>query len=418
MLYARTWAEVDVSALRRNLDTVRATAPGADVMLVVKANAYGHGALAVASSLARDGKVACFGVGDSREAIELRQAGITSPIVILGAIVRGEMEPVIRGGIGVTVHSAFRARALARMARRMGARVKVHLKVDTGMGRLGCAPQKAVALARAIDGSPHLELEGIATHLATPGPEGDKETRTQLARFRRVLDLLQARGTVPRWRHALSSGGTAFHHTGEFNMIRPGIAVYGIRPHREAPLDLEPVLSWKTQVVYLRDHRRGARIGYGGTWTAKRRSRIATLPVGYDDGYRFAFSNKAEVLVRGKRAPVVGRVTMDYVMVDVTDVDGVGVDDPVTLLGRDGDETIRVEDLASWADTIPYEILCGIGRRVERTYREGAPTAVPAAVPAAVAASPASSPEPAVGPGSLPAGPQEFSVPENPRDPA
>ncbi len=408
MLHARTWAEVNVSALKRNLAKVKEAAAGADVMLVVKADAYGHGATAVATTLAGHG-VACFGVGDSTEALELRHAAVTTPILILGAIVKGEMEAVIKGEIGVTIHSAFRARALAHMARRMGTRVRVHLKVDTGMGRLGCAPACAVPLARAIERSPYLELEGIATHLATPGPEGDKETTRQLARFRRVLDLLKADGIEPRWRHALSSGGIAFRHDGEFNLVRPGIAVYGIRPHTEARMDLEPALSWKTQVVYLRDHRAGSRIGYGGTWKAPRRSRIATLPVGYDDGYRFAFSNKAHVLVRGRRAPVVGRVSMDYVTVDVTDVPGVRVDDAVTLVGTDGHETIRVEDLARWADTIPYEILCGLGRRVERTYGERSEAKAPGA-PAAV---PASEPVPAGAPGST-----AFSVPENPRDPA
>jgi alanine racemase len=383
LLHARTWAEIDVGALRRNLGAVRRLSGGAEVMLVVKADAYGHGAVGVAVNLLGRG-VRYLGVGDSGEALELRRAGITAPILVLGAIVRGEMEAVIRGGISVTAHSASRVRALARAAERMGARVKVHLKVDTGMGRLGCAPHRAPALAREVNRSPHLELEGVATHLATPGPEGSVETTRQLARFRRVLDLLHADGIEPPWRHALSSGGLAFQDATEFNMVRPGIAVYGIRPHPAARLDLEPALSWRTQVVYLRDHRKGARIGYGGTWRAPAPARIATLPVGYSDGYRLSLSNRAHVLVRGMRAPVVGRVSMDYVTVDVTHVPGVAVDDEVTLVGRDGDEAVRVEDLASWADTIPYEVLCGIGRRVHRTYVDApAGTASPPLAPAA-----------------------------------
>jgi alanine racemase len=378
LLHARTWTEIDVGALGRNLETVRRLSGGAEVMLVVKADAYGHGAVGVAVNLLGRG-VRYLGVGDSGEALELRRAGVTAPILVLGAIVRGEMEAVIRGGISVTAHSSFRVRALARAAERMGARVRVHLKVDTGMGRLGCAPQRAPALAREVVRSPWLELEGVATHLATPGPEGSVETTRQLARFRRVLDLLHAEGIDPPWRHALASGGLAFHEASDFNMVRPGIAVYGIRPHPAARLDLEPALSWRTQVVYLRDHRRGARVGYGGTWRAPGPTRIATLPVGYSDGYRLALSNKAHVLVRGRRAPVVGRVSMDYVTVDVTDVPGVAVDDEVTLVGRDGDECVRVEDLASWAETIPYEILCGIGRRVHRTYVDGRASASPPA---------------------------------------
>ena len=162
---------------------------------------------------------------------------------------------------------------------------------------------------------------------------------------------------------------------GEFNLVRPGIAVYGVHA-RTGPDPFEPALTWKTQVVFLRDHRKGAAIGYGGTWKAPARARIATLPVGYNDGYRFALSNKAHVLLLGQKAPVVGRVSMDYVMVDVTHIPGVRVDDEVTLVGRDGEHSIGIDDLARWADTIPYEILCGLGRRVVRTYREGPPEAV------------------------------------------
>jgi alanine racemase len=373
VLHARTWAEIDLAALERNLAKVKALAGGADVMLVVKANAYGHGAVSVAWHLLGHG-VASLGVGDSNEALELRRHGITSPIVILGAIVGGEMEDVIRGGISVTVHSLSRVRSLAAAAAAMRAVVKVHVKIDTGMGRLGCAPERAITLAREVVKSPHLELEGVATHLATPGPEGTKETERQLARFRRVLDVLETEGIRPRWRHALSSGGLLASPPGEFNLVRPGIAVYGLAP-TSIPGDFEPALAWKTQIVFLRDRRRGARIGYGGTHRCAERSRIATLPVGYDDGYRFALSNKAHVLVRGQRAPVVGRVSMDYVMVDVTHVRGAAVDDEVTLVGRDGDEAISVLDHARWASTIPYEILCGIGERVARTYIRGrAPT--------------------------------------------
>lgn len=375
VLHARTWAEIDLSALERNLARVRERAGGADVMLVVKADAYGHGAVPVSWHLLGQG-VTSLGVGDSQEALELRRAGITAPILILGAIVRGEMEQVIRGGISVTIHTAHRARALARAAEKMGARVKVHLKVDTGMGRLGCAPERAPALAREIQRTPSLELEGIATHLAHATPEGRKDTERQLARFRRVLDVLGMEGISPRWRHALASGGLGAAIPGEFNLVRPGLAVYGLSPHADGDAH-EPALTWKTQVVYLRDHRKGAKIGYGGTHTTEARARIATLPVGYNDGYRWGLSQKAHVIVRGHRAPVVGRVSMDYIMVDVTGIPGVEVDDEVTLVGRDGDERVTVHDLARWCGTIPYEILCGIGRRVARTYRQGPALATP-----------------------------------------
>jgi alanine racemase len=368
MQHARTWAEVDLGALERNLAAVRAAAPGASVMLVVKADAYGHGAVPVAWHLLRHGATH-LGVGDSTEALALRAAGITAPILILGAIVPGEADDVVRDGVSVTVHSTTRVRDLQRQAERLGARVKVHLKVDTGMGRLGCAPERALGIAREIRRSARLDFEGVSTHLASTAPEDSARAGLQLRRFRAVLDALRREGIDPPWKHAIASGGLESFPAPELNLVRPGIAVYGVRPPGSR-LVLEPALSWKTQVAFLRDHRKGARIGYGGTWRAPRRARIATLPVGYNDGYRYAFGNRARVLVRGREAPVVGRVSMDYVMVDVTDVPAARVGDDVVLLGRDGDLRIGAEDMATWAETVPYEILCGLGRRVVRIYVE------------------------------------------------
>jgi alanine racemase len=379
----RTWAEIDLGALERNLGrVVRAAAPAA-VMPVVKADAYGHGAVAVAWHLTRvqgaeAGDVPGLGVGDSSEALELREAGITAPILVLGAVVPGEWDALLRaGGVAITVHSTDRVRALRRAVRRTGACLDVHLKVDTGMGRLGCAPQRALGIAREIQRSPGLILAGVSTHLASTTPAGGRAARRQMTRFRRVLDRLAADGIRPRWRHAFASGATLADLPSDLDLVRVGLALYGIDPHGQATSDLEPVLAWRTQIVFLKDHRVGARIGYGRTWRAGRPSRIATLPVGYNDGYRFAFSNRAKVLVRGRRVPVVGRVSMDYVTVDVTDVPGAAVGDVVTLLGTDGEAGVTTGELAAMADTIPYEILCGIGRRVTRRYRH-AEEAVPA----------------------------------------
>jgi alanine racemase len=376
---------VDLGALERNLGVVRTAAGGAAVMLVVKADAYGHGAVPVAWHLLRHG-VSHLGVGDSTEALALRQSGITAPILILGAIVPGEEDDVVREGVSVTVHSASRVRELQRQAERLGARVKVHLKVDTGMGRLGCAPERAVGIAREIRRASRLDLEGVSTHLASTAPDDLPRAELQLRRFRAALDALRAEGLDPPWRHAFASGGVFRLSPGDLNLVRPGLAVYGLSPDGRVP-GLEPALSWKTQVAFLRDHRKGARIGYGGTWRAPRRSRIATLPVGYNDGYRFAFGNRGRVLVRGRAAPVVGRVSMDYVMVDVTDVPAVRVGDEVTLLGRDGDLRVDATDLAAWADTVPYEVFCGLGRRVVRIYVEGPQRAFDGSRSDAVAAS-------------------------------
>lgn len=368
MLQARTWAEVDLEALEHNLQIVRAEA-GEDVgvMLVVKADAYGHGAVPVSWHLLQHGAEA-LGVGDSTEALELRSAGITAPIVILGAVVEGEIEAVARGGIDVTVHSGDRVRSLRRMLGRGEPKVGVHIKVDTGMGRLGCHPERVPGIAREVRRSRALTLRGISTHLAAAEPGGGKLAELQLRRFRRVLRTLDEEGLLPPWRHVHASSGVMSSLPAAFNVVRPGLAVYGIDPHGREAGDLRPALRWRTQIVFLKDHRRGARIGYGATWRAKRKTRVATLPVGYNDGYRYAFSNRADVLVRGRRCPVIGRVSMDYTTVDVTDVPDASVGDAVTLMGTDGDEQIRAEDLAELADTISYEILCGIGRRVMRHY--------------------------------------------------
>ncbi len=368
MLQARTWAEVDLAALQHNLGVVRDEAtPEVAVMLVVKADAYGHGAVPVSWHLLQHG-VSQLGVGDSTEALELRAAGVTAPILILGAVVRGELEDVVRGDIHVTVHSGDRVRGLRKALGTSGPPVGVHIKVDTGMGRLGCHPERVLGIAREVKRSKRLRLVGLATHLAASGPDGGKPARQQLQRFRKVSDALEAEGMLPRWRHAHASGGILSTLPTDFNLARPGIGVYGIDPHGRADSPLQPAMSWHTQIVFMKDHRRGARIGYGGTWRTPRRSRIATLPVGYNDGYRFAFSNRAEVLVRGQRCPVVGRVSMDYTCVDVTDVPGASVGDTVTLMGADGDASLPATELAQLADTIPYEILCGIGRRVKRQY--------------------------------------------------
>ena len=372
MLHERTWAEVDLDRLAWNLDRVRThLSDDAHIMLVVKADAYGHGAVPVSWHLLAHGAT-MLGVGDSTEALELRAAGITAPILVLGAVVAGELEDVVRGDIEVTVHSGDRIRALRKQLGRSGPRVGVHLKVDTGMGRLGCRPERVLGIAREIGRSRRLRLQGISTHLADAGPDGEKQTQLQLRRFRRVLSSLEAEGLLPRWRHVHASTGVLRELPGSYNLVRPGIAIYGIDPYGDNDGSLRPALSWRTQIVFLKDHRKGARIGYGGTWTARRKTRVATLPVGYNDGYRFAFSNRASVLVRGRRCPVIGRVSMDYICLDVTDVPGAQVGDPVTLLGQDGDEAITVQELADLADTIPYEILCGIGTRVRRRYIRGA----------------------------------------------
>jgi alanine racemase len=358
----RVWAEIDLAALRHNIAVIRrALDPRTRMMAVVKADAYGHGALPIAWT-ALDAGCEMLGVGDSGEALHLREGGIPGPILILGAIVEEEVARVVQFDVSVTVHSPDLLPLLDEEARRRHRILRVHLKVDTGMARLGTSPARALDVARTILDCPNLQFEGLSTHLASAAnPEA---TREQLDLFRSVVDELARDGIQPPILHATNSTGVFTCPEAHFDMVRPGIAMYGIDPGPFAALKipLKPVLSLKTQIAYLKGIVEGAPIGYDGRWRSDRPTKIATCPAGYNDGYPYALSNRAEAIVRGHRVPVVGTVTMDYVMLDVGAIPDVAVGDTVTLIG-DG---IRVEELARKAGTIPYEVTCGLGRRVGR----------------------------------------------------
>jgi alanine racemase len=366
----RVWAEVRLDRLRANLRTVaRAAGAGAEIMAVVKADAYGHGAAPVARALL-DAGAARLGVGDSTEAIELREAGITAPIHVLGALVEREIDEVIYHGITPAIHSLERVRLLDEKARRAGRRLAVHLMVDTGMGRLGVRPESAADLMSAIVERPHLRLEGVATHLSCAAQDPEF-TAGQVTAFRGVLARARARGIPLRKVHAAATAGIFFHPAARFNLVRPGAALYGIDPGglRASGVVLEPVLSLKTQIVFLKSVEKGTPIGYGATYRTPAPTRIATLPCGYDDGYPYTVSGKgAHVLLGGRRCPVVGTVTMDYLLVDVGACPDARIGDTVTLIGRDGQEEVRAEDIARLAGTIPYAIPCQLGKRVRRVY--------------------------------------------------
>ncbi len=377
----RVWAEIDLDALTSNLRRVRALAGETKgVMAIVKANAYGHGAVPIAWHLAAQG-VSALCVGDSEEAMELRRAGISIPILILGTIIPGELSDVVDHDIAVTVHSSERVRRLDREARRAGRPVSVHLKVDTGMGRLGCAPGIAIEIAKLIRATEFLRFDGLCTHFASANDAN--MTRVQVRRFEEVSRAIEAAGIPLPPRHAAASAAILQRVAPQLDLVRPGLMLYGLSPAlpglgsssdpRPPPLQdgLSPVLTLKTQVIFLKDFEAGAPVGYEGTHVTKRRTRVATLPVGYNDGYPWRLSDCGEVLVRGHRAPVVGRISMDYMMVDVGRVPGVSVGDEVVLVGASGDERVTVKELADRAGTIPYEILTGLGKRVVRTFRGG-----------------------------------------------
>jgi alanine racemase len=369
----RAWAEIDLSALANNIRVVRSAllAPRTRILAVIKANAYGHGALPVAARALAAG---CWGlgVGDSGEALELREHGITAPVVILGAILEEEIPRVVEEDVDVTVHSGDLLPLLEAEARRQHRVLRVHLKVDTGMGRLGCPPDAALDLARAILDCPHLELEGLATHLSSVAGADPSYTTLQLARFRQTLDALGADGIRPRIVHAANSAGIFTFPNAHFDLVRPGISLYGMDPGLFArlKLPLQPVMSLKARVAFVKPVPAGATIGYDQSWTAPRDTRIATVTLGYSDGYPHRLTNRGQALVRGRRCPVVGKVMMDYLLVDVGALSEAAVGDEVTLIGRDGLEEVRIEELAREAGTLPYEIACGIGRRVKRVYVE------------------------------------------------
>jgi alanine racemase len=374
----RVWADVDLDALTHNLDVVRQRAgAGVRVMLVVKADAYGHGAVAVSQHAVRCG-IGALGVGTAAEAFELRQAGLRVPVLVLGTIVDGEASAVMRHDIQIGIHSAREVTALQEIAERKGLTARVHLNVDTGMGRLGVLPQQAAALLRRIDAAGNLELAGVMSHVSSPRGALDEQAVRQAALFDRVLEEARAEGRLAGWTHIANSAFLFTAPGPHLDTVRPGISAYGVLPGELPGADeLRPVMSLHCQVALVKDLPRGARVGYASTWSARRPARIATLSVGYADGVPWSLGNRGEVWVRGTRAPMVGNVSMDYVTIDVTDAPGVTPGDSVTLFG--GQDAPSVEEVARQALTIPYEITCSVGRRVPRILRGGEHLLVPRA---------------------------------------
>ncbi len=381
-----TRAEVDLAALRSNLAAARALAGKAEVLAVVKANGYGHGAVPVARELEKAG-VTMLGVALVEEGLELRNAGVKAPVLVLGGSYEGGYELMVAYGL---VPSVFRPEHVEKLAHAAAAQGKgevvAHLKVDTGMGRIGVALDELDEFLDRARAYPNVRLDGLLSHFASAdltdagaaeAPRGGgRFTREQVARFREALGRVRARGLNPRWRHLSNSAGVLdvpeVRDGLELNLVRPGIMLYGLPPAGWLAdrARLRPVLSWKTGVTHLKTVPKGTPVSYGGTWVAPRESIIATLPIGYADGYSRAYSNRAPVLVRGQRARITGRVCMDMCMVDVTDVPGVQVGDEAVLLGEQGAERIGAEELAALASTIHYEVLCGVGARVPRVTRD------------------------------------------------
>ncbi len=373
------WVEIDLSAIEHNAHRLTEIAGrGVEPMAMVKANAYGHGAVQVARAALRGG-AAWLGVVSVGEGIELRRANIDAPILVLGPTPPDWAHAGVENKLALAVFSIDTVRALADAARELKARARIHIKVDTGMTRLGVLPEEAVDFARAVRDLGNVEIEGIFTHFAmadmpdakgAPG-WGREFTQLQLARFREVLDQLEHAGIELRYRHIANSPASVNLPEARFNLVRSGILIYGLDPSDDAPKppDFIPAFSFKTRVASVKSVPAGTFVGYGCTFRTERASRIAVLMVGYADGFRRALSNAGSVLVRGIRAPIVGRVCMDLTMIDVTDIAGVQAGDEVVLIGKQGTEEICAEEVARNQGTNNYETVTTISARVERRYK-------------------------------------------------
>ncbi|GDX83402.1 hypothetical protein LBMAG42_52130 [Deltaproteobacteria bacterium] len=368
-----TTAHVNLAALQQNFRVLRErVGPKVRVLAAVKGDAYGHGAVACARALQEAGGAA-FGVALVEEGAQLRDAGVTGMVLCMGGVGRFGAEEAVRRELTPVVYDEGDAERLDAAAHAAGRRLAVHLKIDTGMGRLGVPlPQWERFLDR-FARFEALDIEAMMTHFAESEVDDDTFTREQLRRFGQAVATARHRGFAPRVLHAANSGGLLRHPHAWFDMVRPGIALYG-EPPVQTP-GIEPVMRVTTQVLFVKDLPRGTSVSYGRRWVTTRPSRIATLPVGYADGYPRALTSgvgagRAEVLVRGQRCPVVGTVCMDLCMADVTDLqEPVESGDEVVLLGGEGTARITASDLAGWAGTIPYEILCGFSERVPRAHQ-------------------------------------------------
>ncbi len=365
-----TVAEIDLDALAHNYHQIRSRVhPGVRILAVVKDNAYGHGAVVIARELERLG-VDLLGVAIVGEGVELRDGGIKKPILILTGIYEEEIDSVIEYDLIPMVFDGEIGKSLSDKADRRNRRVKVHLKFDTGMGRLGVPIEGAQKFLEQMKGFPNLVIDGVASHFSMVD---DEYTRSQLKAYKGVAELFREEGIRPTYWHISSSAPMVDFPDSWFNLVRPGIMIYGSYPNRDyiGRIALKPVMQLKTTIGCLKKVPAGTKISYGGTYITQRESLIATLPIGYGDGYNRLLSNRGEVLLRAKRVPVVGRICMDMTMVDVTDVDEVSPGDEVVLMGKQGGDEITVEEIAEKIGTISYEVLCTVGKRVPRVYVRG-----------------------------------------------
>jgi len=362
-----TWAEVNLARLEANLRTIRRTVAPSKVMLVVKANAYGHGLVEVSKALAHQSDY--VGVAVLEEGILLRELGITAPIIVLGGIWQEQIPRYLQYNLTLSASSVERLKQIDADAEKMGVKPKVHLKIDTGMERIGIHYYNAHILQEAALQCRNIEIEGIYSHFANADSGDRTHARLQLERFNEVTRFYERRGLPMPMRHMANSAAVLQLPESCLDMVRPGIMLYGVYPSPETPhaIEVKPALAWKSRVVYFKVVKPGHAVSYGSTWQSDRNVRVVTVPVGYGDGYFRSMSNRAQVIIRGKKYPQVGSICMDQLMVNI-EWDSAYNGDEVILLGEADGVRISVEDLAQWAGTIPYEILTNINTRVPRLY--------------------------------------------------
>lgn len=368
-----SYAVIDLDAIAHNVGAMRrAVGPGVEVFAVVKANAYGHGAVPVARA-AREAGAQRLAVGRLDEGIELRKAGIDAPILALSYALPAEAEGMVRHDLTTAVATVEAARALSARAAALGKVATAHLKIDTGMGRYGLLPDEAVAFMAQVADLPALRFEGIFTHFSVADAADKAYTHQQFEQFQAVIAALREAGHTFALRHAANSAATLDLPATHLDAVRPGVALYGLYPSAEVSRQagLRPALSLISHVARVRTLPAGASVGYGRTFVTPRPMRIALVPVGYGDGYHRLLSNRGAVLIHGRRAPIVGRVCMDQFMVDVSGIDGVTQDDPVVLIGEQGGAAISAAEVAAWAETINYEVVTSLTGRLPRVYLRG-----------------------------------------------
>ena len=372
--FDNTRVKIDLDAIAHNFDAVREKT-GVRVMAVIKADAYGHGAIQVARLL--EDKCAFFGVSSMLEAMELRQAGLSTPILILGHTPVSAFPTAIGQGIRPTIFHYEDALALSDAAQSLGCAAPFHFAVDTGMSRIGFqATEESADICAKIAALPGLVAEGLFSHFATADCADLSRSYRQAELFASFDNMLKARGVEIPIRHLDNSAGL-MNFPAHYEMVRSGIVTYGMYPSDEvdpALLELKPALRWESRITHVKLLPAGREISYGGTFVTTQPTMVATIPVGYADGYRRSLSGKFYVLIRGQRAPILGRICMDQMMVDVTDIPDVQLNDRVVLVGTDGSETITMEDISAAADSFNYEFVCGISRRVPRIYVRGGKT--------------------------------------------